>query len=146
MVRRRTGDRVPVATANERGSMLPLVGALLFTAIVVVALVSDLAMLQGAHRATASQADRIAEGAAAMLDTVRLRQDGTVAVDPAAARQRAMELADHEGLDRSALAVEVVPERVCVTLTRMEQPRAFRTVGGSSVEVRVRSCAVPDSG
>lgn len=142
-VTRQTCGRGPGA---EDGSMLPLVGALLFTAIVVVALLADLAMLQVAYRSAASQADRIAEAAAAMIDEADVHARGTVVLDQEAARARAIDVAEGEGLGHSDVGVEVAPDRVCVTVTRVHEPSSLRVIGGGPAEVRVRSCAAPGSG
>lgn len=131
---------------GEMGSMLPLFAALAFTALVVVALVADIAMLQVAYRSTASRADRIAEGAASQIDEGWLRAHGAIRLDTGAARVRAEELAGAEGIGPEAIDLEVSIDRLCVTIVQPHMPFALPAVVGSSVSVEVRACADPDTG
>lgn len=131
---------------EQHGSMLPMVGGLLFVAILVVALLADLALLQGTYRRTASSADRIAEAAAAMLDDDILRTDGTIAIDEGAATERAIAVARGEGIPQDLLAVEIAGGTVCVEVRRLHEPVAIRVITSHAIDVRVRSCAVPAVG
>lgn len=122
--------------------MLPMVGALLFVAILVVALLADLALLQGTYRRTASHADRIAEAAAAMLDEDRFRSEGAITVDEDAAAMRALRIAADHGIPPDAVSVDVDGPSVCVEVHVAHEPVAIRMVVPEVIDVRVRSCAI----
>ena len=128
---------------DETGSVVPLVGGLIFVVLLVTALVADIAMLQVSYRMAASRADRVAEAGAAMIDGDRLRVDGVVALDAVAAVERAHEAAMAEGVEQRYLDIEVDTAGVCVALTGRYEPFAIRMVMTTPVEIAVRACATP---
>lgn len=134
---------VPSCCADESGSMVPLVGGLIFVALLVIALVAEIAMLQVSYRVAASQADRAAEAGAAMIDEGRVRIDGVVVLDPMAAIERAQEAAVAAGVEQRHLDIDADGTIVCVSLTHRHEPFAIRMVTTAPVEITVRSCATP---
>jgi hypothetical protein len=126
--------------------MLPLFGALVFIAVLVVALVVDIALLQGTFRRMASSADRIAEGAAAMIDVEHLRDEGAVVLEAAEAISMASSLAVAEGMSGDHMTVEIDDGRICVELRGRYDVVALRIITGEPVAVTVRSCAEPAVG
>ncbi|HHC08508.1 MAG TPA: hypothetical protein ENK55_07305 [Actinobacteria bacterium] len=110
---------------TERGSMLPLVGALILTALVVVAFAGDVALLAAGYREAAFAADAGAEaGAAVVVPTDAY--GGAVVVDVLAAPEVAREAAT-AARPRPGRTVEVhaEPERVCVVVRQPAVARFF---------------------
>lgn len=127
---------------DERGSMLPLVGALVFVTFTVLALVVDIALLHGAYLEAAAHADAAAEFGAAMVD-VEAIHDGELLLDAARARDAALAAVE---LNETVLALDVSRDVICVTLGSVHRTHALTLVGVREVDVRVRSCARPAEG
>jgi Flp pilus assembly protein TadG len=72
---------------DERGTALVLAPALVIVLIVLGGLAVDLSLLRSARRALDDAVAAAADDAAGMLDERRLLTDGTVTIDPAAARR-----------------------------------------------------------
>lgn len=131
--------------SDERGTLLPMTAALLFVALLVVALVSDIALLHGEYRSTASMADRIAEAGAGVLDEGRMHL-GVLAIDPEYSVAYAGDLAADLGLDPSDLTFTVDGSLFCVTLRRTHRAAFLGAVGGGDQVIAVEACSVPASG
>lgn len=127
---------------DERGSMLPLLGGLVFVALVVVALAVDVARLHGAYVEVGLLADVASESGAAMIDEADVH-DGRIALDADRAVQ-AVEAVVGTGSDQ--VEAEISAASLCVTITREHHTIALGVVGASTVDVSVRSCAEPIAG
>jgi hypothetical protein len=130
---------------DGRGSILPLVGGLLFVSLVVLALATDLALLHGTYRESAAAADFAAEAGASMVDAGSLHA-GRLELDPAAAEIAARATVDGSFDGSVKTMVEVSPNEICVSVVSDHQTIALPAVGIRSVVVRVRSCAEPATG
>lgn len=130
---------------GERGSVLPLVGGLLFVALVMIALTTDLALLHGAYRETSAVADFAAEAGAAMIDEGSLHA-GVVELDGAAAERAARWWVEHSTSQPVDVTVDTEGAEICVALAAVHRTTALPALGIRSVVVRVRSCAVPATG
>ena len=128
--------------SGERGSMLPLLGGLIFVALVVAALAVDVARLHGAYVEVGLLADVASESGAAMIDEAGIH-DGTITLDADRALQ-AVDAAVGAGDDQ--VVAELVDVSLCVTITREHRTIALGFVGASTVDVAVRSCAEPMAG
>lgn len=126
--------------------MLPMTMGLLFVSLLVVALVADIAGLQTTYRIVAGKADRISEGAAAMIDADVLQTEGVVELNADAAAARARTLGIAEGVTGDDLEVDVDGAAICVEIVQRYEPFALRVVAGRSIDVAVRSCAEPSVG
>lgn len=131
--------------ADEGGSLLPMTSALLFVSLLVVALVSDIALLHGEYRSTASMADRIAEAGAAVLDEGRMHL-GVLAIDPDRSVAYAADLAVGLGLDPSEVTFTVDGSSFCVSIHRTHRAAFLGGIGGGDQLIAVESCSVPASG
>jgi len=116
--------------------MLPLLGALVIAAILIVALAADLLRYAATVREVAFAADVAAEAGAAVVDpaaayagTLRLAPAGAVT----AATQAALQTRPRPG---RSVDVTVIPGMVCVAVS---EPFASRFVPGTTV--RVDACA-----
>lgn len=130
----------------ERGSMLPLVGALAFTGLVIVALAADTALLAATYREAAFAADAGAEAGAAMIQP-EAAYAGAIVLDVDAARDVGVQaaLTARERPERVAVAT-ATPDRICVDVT---QPNGTRFLGAIQVApamVTVTACAEPRAG
>ncbi len=137
MIRRRVSD--------ERGSMLPMFGGLIFVSFIMIALVVELALLGIAYRSTASVADASAEAGAAMLSESHAYASEFV-VDPTRARSEALGVAYSLAGSSVAVEVEATPSGVCVTVENRYQPTTLLFLGVSGVDVTATSCAEPRIG
>jgi hypothetical protein len=127
---------------SAEGSMLPLVGALIFTSLVVVALAIDIALLHSAYLDVGSEADIAAEYGAAMIDVAAMH-DGSLRLDP----ERARSAATTSVSDGSrVVSLDVTDSAICVTVGRQHRTRALTLVGMRDIDIRVRSCASPAAG
>jgi len=122
---------------GEQGSMLPLVGALVFVTFAVLALVVDIALLHGAYLEAAAHADAAAEYGAAMVDVGAIH-DGELRLNAARARDAVLVAV---GGNETVLALDVSSDVICVTLGSVHRTHALTFVGVREVDVRVRSCA-----
>lgn len=130
---------------DEGGTLLPMTAALLFVALVVVALVSDLALVHGEYRSAASMADRIAEAGAGILDEGRMHR-GVLAIDPDRSVTYATDLAADLGLDPAEVAFTVDGSSFCVAIHRVHRAVFLGAIGGGDQPIAVESCSVPASG
>ena len=122
--------------------MLPLVGALIFTSLIVIALAIDIALLHTAYLDVGSEADIAAEYGAAMIDETAMH-DGSLRLDP----ERAHSAATTSARDGSmVVSVDVTDGAICVTVGRQHRTRALTLVGMRDIDIRVRSCASPAAG
>jgi|GEM_PF-1220274 len=131
---------------NERGSMLPYLGALIFIGLVVLGLALDVALLASTYREVAFAADAGAEAGAARLDAGAAYR-GSARLDRRAAIEtaRAAALSARPRPGRSAVAA-IDGTSVCVEVTDRYQPRILGTVGVGIRDVTVRACASPRRG
>jgi hypothetical protein len=127
---------------NERGSMLPFMAALIFVGLVVVALALDATMLAATYREVAFSADVGAEaGAAAITD------DGNLTLDPDRAETTGVEAALAARFRTGRIAdADAGPDRVCVVVTDVYEPRILGALGVGPTEISVEACAEPSRG
>jgi len=130
---------------DERGSVLPLVGGLLFVSLVMIAVTTDLALLHAAYRQTSAIADFAAEAGAGMIDQGSLHA-GVVELDSAAAERTARDWVERSTSDSVEITVDSSKIEICVALARSHHTTALPALGIRSVVVRVRSCALPVTG
>ncbi len=126
---------------SERGSMLPFMAALIFVALAVVALASDVIAFAATYREAAFAADAGAEAGAGVIDRVAA-YGGELRLDPTAAAVVAREaaLGARPRTGRTA-TVDATPVRVCVTVSEPFAPRF-----GPAAMVNVTGCAEPRRG
>ena len=131
---------------NERGSMLPYLGALFFVGFVLLGLALDVALLAATYREAAVAADAGAEAGAAQLE-IAAAYGGEMRIDVPAATAAA---------ETAALAAQPRPGRtaavatdgveVCVAVTDRYEPRILGSVGVGGEGIVVRACATPQQG
>jgi hypothetical protein len=127
---------------DERASALVLAPALVLVLIVLGGMAVDLALVRSARRALDDSVAAAADDAAGMLDERRLLVDGTVLIDPAAARRVAEARLGTTRLTGrvAAVRVDVRGTEVRVEADLSVPPVFLRALGGG--ERRVRSAAV----
>ena len=126
---------------NERGSILPYLGALFFVGFVLLGLALDVALLAATYREAAVAADAGAEAGAAQIEIAAAyagdrRIDASAAI---AAAERAS-LAAQPRAGRTAAAATDGFE-VCVVVTDRYEPRILGSVGIGTKGIAVRACA-----
>lgn len=131
---------------NERGSMVPYLGALLFVGFILLGLALDTALLAATYREVAFAADIGAEAGAAQVEVdatyvgeTRLDRTAAIATSVAAA------LSARPRAGRTANAT-VEGAIVCVTVTDRFEPRILGAIGIGREGVTVRACAQPGRG
>jgi hypothetical protein len=131
---------------NERGSMLPYLGALLFVGFVLLGLALDAALLAATYREAAFAADAGAEAGAAQLERAAayggemvLDREGSIA-----AAERAS-LAARSRAGRTARATTDGTE-VCIVVVDHYEPRILGALGIGAHGVTVQACAAPRQG
>ena len=131
---------------NERGSMLPYLGALIFVGLVLLGLAFDTALLAATYREAAFAADAGAEAGAAQLET-RAVYGGEVLLDRRAAIAAAetASLVARSRAGRTASATTDGTE-VCIVVVDHYEPRLLGVVGIGAQGVSVRACAAPRQG
>ena len=131
---------------NERGSMLPYLGALIFVGLVLLGLAFDIALLAATYREAAFAADAGAEAGASQLET-RAAYGGAVVLDrrAAAASAETAALVARSRADRTASAATDGTE-VCIVVVDSYEPLLLGAVGIGAQGVRVQACAVPRQG
>ena len=131
---------------SERGSMVPLVGALAFTGLVIIALAADTALLAATYREVAFAADVGAEAGAAILDH-DAAYDGSILLYHQAARETAARAALN-ARDRPARTVfaSATDDRICVDVTQPHGTRFLGAIGVAPVTITVTACAEPRAG
>ncbi len=130
---------------DERGSMLPAFGGLLFVSFVLLTLAVDIALLGAAYRDTATLADVAAEAGAAMIDQ-RALHGGTTTVDPRAATLEALATLTRAGVSNSETAVEVRGASVCVSIRKRHRTLGLRYLAVGEIVIDVSGCARPGTG
>jgi hypothetical protein len=131
-----------VRRKDERGSMLPLLGGLIFVALVVLGVSVDVARLHGTYVEVGLLADVAAESGAAMIDELDAH-DAHLRLDP----ERALAAVGAVIGDR-ARQIEAVVDgaSLCVSIVHEHRMVALSLIGVSTVDVVVRSCATPMAG
>jgi len=131
---------------NERGSMLPYLGALFFIGFVVLGLALDTSLLAATYREAAFAADAGAEAGAAQLDEASAYR-GTTRLDrgPAVVAAETASLAARSRSGRTAVASSD-GATVCVAVTDRFEPRILGSIGVGTLGVTVRACASPRQG
>ena len=131
---------------NERGSMLPYLGALFFIGFVVLGLALDTSLLAATYREAAFAADAGAEAGAAHLDeasaylgTTRLDRGHSIAAAEKAS------LAARARTGRTAVA-STDGATICVVVTDRFEPRILGNIGIGTQGITVRACASPRQG
>lgn len=130
---------------NERGSILPMTGGLIFVALAVTALVMEIALLGGAYRDVATVADLAAESAAAVLSPAGAYDDAVV-LDMAHAEAEARRIGSAWGSGDEVVAIDIDPSTVCVTVSDIYIPRTLAFAGITELTVRATGCASPAAG
>jgi hypothetical protein len=131
---------------NERGSMLPYLGALFFIGFVVLGLALDTSLLAATYREAAFAADVGAEAGAAHLE-VSSAYEGTVRLDrgPAIAAAETASLAARSRSGRTAAAT-TDGTTICVSVTDRFEPRILGSIGVGTQGITVNACASPRQG
>ena len=131
---------------NERGSMLPYLGALFFIGFVVLGLALDTSLLAATYREAAFAADVGAEAGAAHLE-VSSAYEGTTRLDrgPAIAAAEMASLAARSRSGRTAAAT-TDGTTICVSVTDRFEPRILGTIGVGTQGITVNACASPRQG
>ncbi len=131
---------------NERGSMLPYLGALFFIGFVVLGLALDTSLLAATYREAAFAADAGAEAGAAHLEVSSAYQ-GTTRLDrgPAIAAAETASLAARSRSGRTAAAT-TDGTTICVSVTDRFEPRILGSVGVGTQGITVNACASPRQG
>jgi len=131
---------------NERGSMLPYLGALFFIGFVVLGLALDASLLAATYREAAFAADAGAEAGAAHLEVSSAYQ-GTTRLDrgPAIAAAETASLAARSRSGRTAAAT-ADGTTICVSVTDRFEPRVLGSIGVGAQGITVNACASPRQG
>jgi hypothetical protein len=131
---------------NERGSMLPYLGALFFIGFVVLGLALDTSLLAATYREAAFAADTGAEAGAAQLE-VASAYGGMTRLDPgpAVAAAEAASLAARSRSGRTAAAA-TDGTTICITVTDRFEPRILGSIGVGTQGITVSACAAPRQG
>jgi len=131
---------------NERGSMLPYLGALFFVGFVLLALALDTALLAATYREAAFAADAGAEAGAARLEAGAV-YGGEMALnrDEAVAAAETASLIARSRVGRTASAKTDGTE-VCVVVVDHYKPRILGAIGIGGQGVTVTACAAPRQG
>ncbi len=130
---------------DERGSMLPAFGGLLFVSFVLITLSVEIALLGAAYRDTANLADVAAEAGASMIDQ-RALHEGSTTIDPRAATTEAVATVTRAGVSAADTLVEVRGASVCVLIARRLPTFGLRYLAISEIEIDVSGCAEPGTG
>ena len=131
---------------NERGSMLPYLGALFFVGFVLLGLALDVALLAATYREAAAAADTGAEAGAAHVAPAAA-YGGEMRLDEAAA-VAAAETASLRAQPRPGRSASATTDgsAVCVVVTDRFEPRILGAVGIGAEGISVRACATPGKG
>ena len=131
---------------NERGSMLPFLGALFFVGFVLLGLALDTALLAATYREAAFAADAGAEAGAAQLES-GAAYGGEVVLDraTAVAAAEAASLSARSRVGRTASAA-TDGTAVCVVVVDHYEPRILGAIGIAKHGVTVKACAAPRQG
>ena len=131
---------------NERGSILPYLGALFFVGFVLLGLALDTALLATTYREAAFAADAGAEAGAAQLER-GAAYGGELALD----RQAAVDAAERASLAARSRAGRTASAstdgtEVCVVVVDSYEPRILGAIGIGRQGVTVDACAAPRQG
>lgn len=131
---------------NERGSMLPYLGALFFIGFVVLGLALDASLLAATNREAAFAADAGAEAGAAQLE-IASAYEGTTHLDrsSAVAAAESASLAARVRLGRRATA-STDGTTICIAVTDRFEPRILGSIGVGTQGITVSACAAPRQG
>lgn len=131
---------------NERGSMLPYLGALFFVGFLLLGLALDTALLAATYREAAFAADVGAEAGAAHLEP-GAAYSGEVVLDRRAALAAAetASLAARSRVGRTASAT-TDGTQVCIVVVDHYEPRILGAIGIGQQGVAVQACAAPRRG
>lgn len=130
---------------DERGSMLPAFGGLLFVSFVLLTLAVEIGLLGVAYRDTASIADTAAEAGAAMIDIGALHEGSTVLNATDAVAEASASLT-RSGLSTSQASIQVSTSSVCVAISRSHAVQALGYLAISTIQIGVTGCAEPATG
>lgn len=131
---------------NERGSMLPYLGALVFVGLVVLGLALDVTLLAAVYREASFAADVGAEAGAARLDTASAYGGVTQLDRRSAIRSARSAAAEARPRENRTAAASVDGTVVCVVVTDSYQPKILGGIGIGVRTVSVRACAEPRKG
>ncbi len=131
---------------NERGSMLPYLGALFFIGFVVLGLALDASLLAATYREAAFAADAGAEAGAAQLE-IASAYEGTTHLDRSSAvvAAESASLAARVRLGRRATA-STDGTTICIAVTDRFEPRILGSIGVGTQGITVSACAAPRQG
>ena len=129
---------------DERGTMAPMLGGLLFAALALVGLATDIALLHGSYLEVATVAEGAAEAGAGMIAIDALHR-GTVEVDVDAAGRVVEEFVAANDPEARARLDATVSE-VCVEVVTSRRTFALSFVGVTEVRVAASACASPAVG
>ncbi len=133
--------------ASECGQALVWVAVMLPLFLAVIGLSIDAGMIFDARRELQNVADAAARAGAMQIDqnAYRASSGATVVLDPAAARQAAMQEVGGQGAGMT-VAVDVAPQRVVVQVSRNVRTSFLRLVGIGTVRISATAPAAPRYG
>ena len=134
-----------VGLDSEQGSMLPMTAGLIFVAFAVVALLLELSLLGASFRDVATVADLAAEAGASML-VVSNAYGGEISLNVAEAEAEARRVSGLWGSGDEIINVDVLQERICVTIADTYRPQTLVFIGVSELPISARGCAEPRAG
>lgn len=131
---------------NERGSMVPWLGALFLIGFAVLGLALDVALLAATYREAAFAADVGAEAGAARIEAAAA-YDGFTRPDRSSAIANA-EAAALNARPRSGrrASARIDGTSVCITVTDRYEPRLASLFAVGSEGVTANACATPGRG
>ncbi|MCL4239742.1 MAG: hypothetical protein KJ048_00165 [Dehalococcoidia bacterium] len=129
---------------GEEGQVLVMVALMMVGVVSVVGLVSDGGLVFAQRRDLQNVADAAAAAGAMQIDEAAYRSTGEVVIDEQLARDAAVLYLDAEGgLD---YVVNVLPDRVEVSVSRQATTGFLRVIGIDGVEVSASASAEPRYG
>lgn len=129
---------------GEEGQVLVMVALMMVGVVSVVGLVSDGGLVFAQRRDLQNVADAAAAAGAMQIDEAAYRSTGEVVLDERSAREAAVFYLDDEGgLD---YVVNVLPDRVEVSVSRQATTGFLRVIGIDGVEVSASASAEPRYG
>ena len=129
---------------GDEGQVLVMVALMMVGVVSVVGLVADGGLVFAQRRDLQNVADAAAAAGAMQIDEVEYRSTGEVILDEQLARDAAAAYLDAEGgLD---YVVNVLPDRVEVSVSRQATTGFLRVIGIDGVEVSASASAEPRYG
>ena len=129
---------------DDEGQVLVMVALMMVGVVSVVGLVADGGLVFAQRRDLQNVADAAAAAGAMQIDEVEYRSTGEVILDEQLARDAAAAYLDAEGgLD---YVVNVLPDRVEVSVSRQATTGFLRVIGIDGVEVSASASAEPRYG